>query len=164
MLIDLSLEECKKFLMEEEGDSPCTSFHFKQLVLKLMLHEFCGWIEESLDEIYLLSAREPLEKKEIKEYIKPLSSFAPEQFRKTLMFCLGVSKLLELEQNWPPENKANFENSLKELITVRNSISHTYYRPERTKSYLGYSTIEVHKKKIEAGLEYLNTFISSQEH
>lgn len=93
--------------------------------------ELCGWIETTLDEIYLSIGKTKLEKELIERHIYNCYSFNQKNFKSCLKFCLGEIKYNELKQFYNVSGKTSslkdFLNKLDKLTDVRNEYAHTSY-------------------------------------
>lgn len=104
---------------ENEANNQC-------LLLKLALLEFSGWVEETLDEIYISIGTTENEKELIERYILSCYSYNERNIKDCLIFCLGKDKFKNLANSYDKGKKTTFINELNEMSKKRNKNAHTY--------------------------------------
>ena len=91
------------------------------LISKLALLEFCGWLEETIDEIAINCVRVTIpkasERKKLQENIDNTTGFSYKSMRELLTHALGVKKYIEVEK------RLNKDGSLERLQSKLASIN-----------------------------------------
>lgn len=101
---------------------------------KLAVLEFCGWIEESMDDIVLRCGRRhikpgPDRKQLEKDIIDRTYGFDYEKhFRKMLIQTIGLINIQRLESRVDQVKKTLFISTLSSLKTMRDSEAHTHIK------------------------------------
>lgn len=99
------------------------------LYLKVGLLELCGWIEETIDYIFLDYASKRLSldgESFFKEHIKHNYSFTYDKhFKYLLSLLIGTVKFEKIEQRIPISILVNFRATLNTLKTKRDNCAHT---------------------------------------
>jgi len=103
---------------------------------KLALIEFCGWLEESMDDIIQMYCNQKLKKSSNKNYIKKVvihNNFGfhyKDNFRPMLMTAIGIVEVEKLEKNLDNAGgKINILSStIGRLKKKRNDAAHTFIR------------------------------------
>ena len=106
-------------LSDNEANNQC-------LLLKLALLEFSGWVEETLDEIYISIGTTNNEKELIERYISSCYSYNERNVKDCLIFCLGKDNFKNLANSYDKKKKGIFINKLNEMSKNRNKNAHTY--------------------------------------
>lgn len=135
--------------IETEYNKSTTTTHYAILCSKLATMEFCGWIEQTFDEIIKDYARNKLRIPSNFDYIertilKNNHGFHYENnIRKVLMNCIGINNLENFEDCL--ENTLGYltvlRSKLNTFTTSRNNAAHTYTPYGTTITYVAPSVI-----------------------
>ena len=138
-----NLKKCKEFkdiaYKKKDHDG-------EMLMLKLALLETCGWIEETMDNIYLSTNIK--NRNDIEAHIEKIYSFYYETFKKVLVFCIGRRNVKSLEQTFSTQELQHFKSALSTLKNIRNSSAHTHYMGS-SQQVLGLKDLFLHVKTIQ---------------
>lgn len=105
----------------------------QQLIQKLAFLELCGWLETTLDDIYLSIGKTRIERDLIERHIRTCYGFDKRNFTSCLKFCIGNTKYEKIKNSYEvssqnKQQKTNFLNKLDELSGIRNEYAHTSYK------------------------------------
>ena len=78
--------------------------------------EFSGWLEETLDEIYISLGTTENEKELIERYISSCYSYNERNVKDCLIFCLGKNKFTNLANSYDKGKRSAFINELNEIL------------------------------------------------
>lgn len=100
---------------------------------KLAILELCGWIELSMDDIVRMRSRRTIRVAANQafvetEVIKRNYGFSHQNFRGMLIRVMGLHDVERLEQRVDTAKRAKLEAQLISLVTIRNSLAHTYVK------------------------------------
>ena len=100
---------------------------------KLAVLEFCGWIEEAMDQIaeqcYLRCVSESPNRKLCKEAIRGTNGFEYHQhFRRMLTSIIGQTGMERLERKADGAKLDMLRSALSTLKTVRDGYAHSYLK------------------------------------
>lgn len=121
----------QKAILEQSNETSDIEASKQQLILKLAFLELCGWLEVTLDDIYMSIGKTNAEKDLIERHIYHCYSFNQQNFISNLKFCLGEFKYELLKNHYnlstkEKEQKDIFLNTLDKLSKTRNEYAHTY--------------------------------------
>lgn len=151
-----NLKKCKEFKNIAYNNKDSDG---EMLMLKLALLETCGWIEETMDNIYLSTNMK--NRSNIATHIDKIYSFYYETFRKTLVFCIEEHNVKLLEQTFSTQELQHFKSALLTLKDIRNSSAHTYYMVS-SQQFLGLKDLFLHVKTIQKSFKKIIGFLKSQ--
>jgi hypothetical protein len=100
---------------------------------KLAIIELCGWIETSVDEIFVTCAPKHVnETRYLQQFSVKLQNtygFSEKKHLKPLIITLvGMNGLEKLEASCDPRFLGALLRNLNELTAMRNSLAHTYIK------------------------------------
>jgi len=124
------IKELKKIETLYDKASYARNADLRNFYSKLALLEFCGWIEQSIDNI-TSRIKKKLKKNENIQYvesiIKQTSSFTYDKhFRKTLIKTFGIFNVEQIEKKIDVNKKDQLRISLNNLKKIRDDHAHTY--------------------------------------
>jgi len=130
---------------------------------KLAILELCGWIEESMDDVVLTSAKMRLKDPENlkfiqKDVIKKTYAFEYEKFRFMLMRLIGLINVERLEAEMDTTIRPRFEAALEALKTARNAEAHTHIKGV-TRTINAPSLTIAQFYDVYAGLKHIDTLL-----
>jgi hypothetical protein len=117
--------------IEGKYNDPSTNTHEQVLYSKLAVLEFCGWIEESLDQIlsdYMTSNVLPQNQSYVESNIVKRNAGFEYDRNTRKMYCgvLGIKNLedIEIVLNGYGGQIITLENMLRNYTTIRNDAAH----------------------------------------
>ncbi len=130
LMFNESIQKEQKAILEKNNEVSDIEATKQQLILKLAFLELCGWLEVTLDNIYMSIGNTIAEKDLIERHIYYCYSFNQQSFISNLKYCLGDLKYELLKNNYDKsikdkEQKAIFLNTLDKLSKTRNEYAHT---------------------------------------
>ena len=151
------LKELKKLekLFDEAtkgGDTDLQKFYSK-----LTLLEFCGWIEQSMDDVVARTKKklkEPQNVAEVDRIIDNNFSFKYKNLRYMLIKTVGIFMVERLEKRINTSKKTMLESSLNTLKRIRDDHAHRYVYGTTARFYAPSFTIN-HFNKVYDGLREL---------
>jgi len=154
-------------IIEGKYVDPSTTTHEQILYSKLAVLEFCGWIEESLDQIlkdYLIPrVSAPNQTYVDKNIIKKNSGFEYERYTRR-MFCsvLGIKNLeiVETTLNGYGGQITTLESMLSSYTTIRNNAAHNSTPVGTTLIFNAPSIVLSHFRSIKPIISDLETTVS----
>lgn len=155
-------------IIEGKYTDASTSTHEQILYSKLAVLEFCGWIEESLDQIlkdYLVSRVSAKNQTYInKNVIRKNSGFEYERYTRK-MFCsvLGIKNLetVETTLNGNGGQIATLESLLSSYTLIRNDAAHNSTPIGTTLTFNAPSVVLSDFRKIKPIISHLKITICS---
>ncbi len=127
IIIEKTLKRLRRLFMTRAGDS-----RDQLLYSKLAILEFCGWIEDSMDDIVNKYTNRKLKMPEnvqyfTKEIVKHISGFEYNlHFRKLMVGAVGIVRLEVIERNIDVSILAPFKATLNALKLIRDPLAHTH--------------------------------------
>lgn len=132
----------------------------EKLLLKLAFLEFAGWIENSLDTIYInIAKNDELLQKQIQEHINKCYSFDYEKIKGCICFCIGINNCINIERKIKESDLQMFKSSLKTIKNQRNELAHNSIYGTLA-NYLNFSEIKKHLKIIYFGLLQIKKYLN----
>lgn len=125
-----------------------TNLHFAILDSKLAIIEFCGWIEQTIDEILKAYINNKLIVQSNKDYIENIIKRTygftyDNHLRKMMISIIGMNKLENFEDYL--ENKGGLLSQLKPMLEMltqeRNKAAHTFTPQGTTITYQAPSVV-----------------------
>ncbi|MFA5848218.1 MAG: hypothetical protein WC855_15115 [Thermodesulfovibrionales bacterium] len=106
------------------------------LLSKLAIVEFCGWIEDSFDEVFYKCLRKNIRERRNIEHIEKAitlnSGFSYKRhFRNTLASIIGYKHFENIERKCNSLIIDRFRNALNKLEAPRNTEAHSYIKSVR---------------------------------
>ncbi len=131
-MLDASKERDKEAVAVHNEEASNREALMQQLVLKLAFLELCGWIEITLDDIYLSIGKTKIETGLIERHINKCYSFNSQSLISNLKYCLGEDKYKLLKGKCENSNegikyKNTFLKTLDNLSEYRNQYAHTCF-------------------------------------
>lgn len=132
-MLRVSMQKEKEAILKQNYiESDMESLN-QQLILKLAFLELCGWLETTLDEIYLSVGKTIKEKEFIERHINSCYGFKQQNFTSCIKYCLGDDKYNTLKNGYDSsthnkKQKNDFLNKLETLSKIRNEYAHTCYQ------------------------------------
>ena len=130
------------------------------LFSKLAIIEFCGWIEESIDDVlyeYInMKILDPNCIRLIKVNIKKNNGFNYENnIFKLFSMVVGMNNWENIIDALPPIDMQNFETILSQYSTYRNKAAHTHTPIGTTRTYDSPSMVLNNYRKIKNALQFI---------
>lgn len=135
-------------LIEGKYNDPSTTTHEQILYSKLAIIEFCGWIEESLDQVmkdYTMRTISVTNQRYVEQFIiRPNSGFKYDKNLKYMFgHILGMKNLEDFEflLDDPTGRISIFEAKLKDYSKKRNDAAHNSTPVGTTLTFFAPSTV-----------------------
>ena len=158
-MIDFVTIEATLNRLETEYNNSSADPQLPLFYSKLSVIEFCGWIEDSVDELLhnFIDAHilEPRNQTLIKRHIKSNHSFSYEDKMFPLISSvLGIDSWENILDSFPPADFVKFVAVLGNFSQHRNNLAHTH-TVGTTPSYLAPSRVLGAYYDMKVGLQYL---------
>ncbi len=154
-------------LIEGKYNDPLTTTHEQILYSKLAIIEFCGWVEESLDQIikdYIVRTISSGNQRYVEDNIIRLNfGFTYKNFKNMFGHILGIKnyEIFEYLFNDPSGRILVFETKLKDYSLKRNDAAHNSTPVGTTLTYYAPSTVLADFHLIKSFFIDIETIINS---
>ena len=140
--------------------------YMPQLLSKLAVMEFCGWIEESIDEIlnnYLDTHIVDVNgKRIIQNFIKKIYGFSFEKHMyQGLSLVIGANNLENILDGLTPMDKSNLESIANSYHSERNDAAHKNTIIGVTRRFSSPSQVLTDLNKIEPAIKAIETSVAN---
>ena len=101
---------------------------------KLAILELCGWLEESMDDVIKRAVNKHIKISSYRNHLlkdvidKNYGFEYKKHFRNMIVQIIGFKNFEKLERKIDPRTLANFQSTIGNLKTVRNSEAHTHIK------------------------------------
>ena len=163
-MLDFTTIENTLNRLDREYNASITDSQLTLFYAKLSVIEFCGWIEDSIDELlhnyinaHILEAQN---KTLIKRHIKKNNSFSYEdKIFPLISSVLGINIWENILDTFPSADFAHFTSILTSYSPARNEVAHTYTKG-MTPHYLAPSRVLGDYTNFKPAMQYLEREIS----
>lgn len=156
--IIMSLDLCNE-IYNQQNDSTKQKF-----VLKVALLEACGWIEDSLDEVYFSHKfTDSKYDKTFESKIRSIHGFGIENIESGLVYLIGYHNFIDLFYSIDSEERERAASSLGVLKKKRNIFAHKISNGLPDDDYLGISSIKNHIENIFPFLESVYKYLITKQ-
>lgn len=153
-----SLDLCNE-IYNQQSDSTKQKF-----ILKVALLEACGWIEDSLDEVYFSHTfNDSKYEKNFEKKIQNIHGFGIENIESGLVLLIGYHNFVDLFNFIDQEEIVRASSSLGTLKKKRDIFAHKISSGLPDDDYLGISSIKNHIENIFPFLESVYKYLIAKQ-